>query len=146
MLPIVSSHLGLDWIHGGYIGVDVFFVISGYLITSLVVQTLEAGTFSFRGFWGRRVRRILPALSVVTAATFASAHFFVFKGERIRRTARAPTRATHDRASKSHPLEHRQTTPPAPNGTARPLGACPIGGLAARSLRRGTTRTACSDA
>ncbi len=54
---------------GGYVGVDVFFVISGFLITSLVLRDLEAGKFSLAGFWERRIRRILPALSVMIFVT-----------------------------------------------------------------------------
>jgi peptidoglycan/LPS O-acetylase OafA/YrhL len=82
VLPILLFHLGLDWIAGGYIGVDVFFVVSGYLITAIVLGELESGTFTFRGFWARRIRRILPALVVVTAATLAATEFLVFKGDR----------------------------------------------------------------
>ncbi|MBK8181346.1 MAG: acyltransferase [Planctomycetes bacterium] len=81
VLPIVLFHLGLDWIDGGYIGVDVFFVISGYLITTIVLAELDAGEFTLRGFWARRVRRILPALSFVTAATLAFAWAFLFRGD-----------------------------------------------------------------
>ncbi len=81
VLPIVLFHLGLSWIAGGYIGVDVFFVISGYLIASIVVGELENGTFSFRTFWARRIRRILPALIVVTAASLLLTWLFVFKGD-----------------------------------------------------------------
>ena len=81
VLPIVLFHLGMDWIDGGYIGVDVFFVISGYLITSIVARELDEGRFTFRGFWARRVRRILPALSVVCAATLAFTALFVFRGD-----------------------------------------------------------------
>ncbi|HYP15832.1 MAG TPA: acyltransferase family protein, partial [Opitutus sp.] len=59
------SHLRLP---GGYVGVDIFFVISGYLITALIAADLATGTFSFRDFWERRIRRILPAASVTVVA------------------------------------------------------------------------------
>jgi peptidoglycan/LPS O-acetylase OafA/YrhL len=53
---------------GGFVGVDVFFVISGYLITSLILEGKKAGTFSLLDFYERRARRILPALFLVMAA------------------------------------------------------------------------------
>ncbi len=62
------AHLGFP---GGYVGVDLFFVISGYLITSLLLRDLERGRFSLVDFWERRVRRILPALSVSVLASVA---------------------------------------------------------------------------
>jgi peptidoglycan/LPS O-acetylase OafA/YrhL len=54
---------------GGYVGVDVFFVISGYLITALLLRDLQAGRFSFLDFWERRLRRIMPALMVMVVVT-----------------------------------------------------------------------------
>jgi len=54
---------------GGYVGVDVFFVISGFLITGLIVRKQEEGTFSLAGFWVRRIRRIIPAATFLTAVT-----------------------------------------------------------------------------
>ena len=62
VIPVILFHGGLEWFSGGYIGVDVFFVISGYLITSIILKEKEAGTFSIAGFYERRARRILPAL------------------------------------------------------------------------------------
>ena len=57
---------GLDWFEGGYVGVDVFFVISGYLITRIILSELyEKGTFSYRAFYEKRARRILPMLFLV---------------------------------------------------------------------------------
>jgi len=56
---------------GGFIGVDVFFIISGYLITGIILDGLDEGSFTFRGFYVRRVRRIFPALIVVLAACAA---------------------------------------------------------------------------
>lgn len=79
VIPVILFHMGFSWIAGGYVGVDVFFVISGFLITSILKKELEAGTFSFREFWARRISRILPALLVVTVATLAATCCFVFK-------------------------------------------------------------------
>lgn len=79
VIPVILFHMGLNWIPGGFIGVDVFFVISGFLITSIIKKELEEGTFSFRDFWARRVRRILPAMIFVTACTLAVTYFFVFR-------------------------------------------------------------------
>lgn len=62
VLPVIFFHAGFDAVSGGYVGVDVFFVISGYLITSQIIADLDAGTFSLAHFYERRVRRIVPAL------------------------------------------------------------------------------------
>jgi peptidoglycan/LPS O-acetylase OafA/YrhL len=67
VLPVILFHAGVDWMRGGYIGVDIFFVISGYLITTILLNELEAGTFSVVRFYERRARRILPALFLVIA-------------------------------------------------------------------------------
>ena len=62
---------------GGYVGVDVFFVISGFLITKLIWKDLESGKFSFAHFWERRARRIAPAVVVVTTAVLAAGWLFM---------------------------------------------------------------------
>ncbi|HEY3968893.1 MAG TPA: acyltransferase family protein [Planctomycetaceae bacterium] len=77
VLAVVLCHARLG-LTGGYIGVDVFFVISGYLITNLILKELEHGTFSLAGFWERRIRRILPALLAVTGATLIAGWFLLF--------------------------------------------------------------------
>jgi len=69
VLPVVFFHAGFNAFHGGFVGVDIFFVISGYLITSVVLRDIQAGTFSVAGFYERRARRILPALYVVMLAS-----------------------------------------------------------------------------
>lgn len=69
VVPVILFHAGVDWAAGGYVGVDVFFVISGFLISQIIFKAMEAGTFSFRDFFERRARRILPALLLVIAAT-----------------------------------------------------------------------------
>jgi peptidoglycan/LPS O-acetylase OafA/YrhL len=66
VLLVLFFHAGLPYITGGYIGVDVFFVISGYLITSIILSDIERGRFSYVGFYERRIRRILPALYVMS--------------------------------------------------------------------------------
>jgi peptidoglycan/LPS O-acetylase OafA/YrhL len=65
VLPVIFFHAGFRSFAGGYVGVDVFFVISGYLITSLIMSEQLAGTFTLRNFYERRIRRVLPALFLV---------------------------------------------------------------------------------
>ncbi|MEE9397930.1 MAG: acyltransferase [Methylococcales bacterium] len=69
VLPVIFFHSGLFGITGGYIGVDIFFVISGYLITTIILDEIEKNNFSIINFYERRARRILPALSIVLIFT-----------------------------------------------------------------------------
>src|ERR1700733_12892075 len=63
VLSVMAYHGGFSWIPGGFHGVDAFFVLSGYLITSLlIVERRGTGTIRFGRFWARRARRLLPAL------------------------------------------------------------------------------------
>ncbi|MEH6584222.1 MAG: acyltransferase family protein [Halioglobus sp.] len=78
VLPVIVFHTGLtlggmQLLPGGYIGVDVFFVISGYLIASILCQELNDGQFSFAGFYERRARRILPALCLMLVVCLPAA-------------------------------------------------------------------------
>lgn len=66
VIPVLFFHAGYELFSGGYVGVDVFFVISGYLITSIILNDLQAGRFSIKTFYVRRSKRILPALVLVT--------------------------------------------------------------------------------
>ena len=68
VIPVVLFHGGFSWLSGGYVGVDVFFVISGYLITSIILTEQSQGRFSIAAFYERRARRILPALFLVMLA------------------------------------------------------------------------------
>ena len=70
-------HAKLPPFSGGYVGVDVFFVISGYLITAIIVDEIREGRFSVAGFYARRARRILPALTVMVAAVVAVGAFIL---------------------------------------------------------------------
>lgn len=68
------AHLGFP---GGYVGVDVFFVISGYLITAILLKNISNGTFSYADFWKRRVRRLVPALFAMTITTALVSYFLL---------------------------------------------------------------------
>ena len=76
VLVVVLFHAGLGF-PGGYVGVDVFFVISGFLITSLIWKDLQLGRFTLAHFWERRARRILPALLLVSMATLIAGWFLL---------------------------------------------------------------------
>ncbi|WP_210641953.1 acyltransferase family protein [Pseudomonas sp. Tri1] len=71
VIPVVLFHFGFSTFSGGFVGVDVFFVISGFLITGILFREINAQRFSFVDFWARRARRIIPALSVVLVAALA---------------------------------------------------------------------------
>ncbi len=77
VLAVVGFHAGLQGMAGGFLGVDIFFVISGYLITSIIVRGHAAGAFSLRDFWERRARRILPLLTTVVLASLVPAWFLL---------------------------------------------------------------------
>jgi len=74
VLPVLLFHAKLGC-PGGFVGVDIFFVTSGFLISSLILKELENDDFSLILFWERRIRRILPALLVVLLGTLAMAGF-----------------------------------------------------------------------
>ena len=69
VLPVILFHAGFEWFRGGFVGVDVFFVISGYLITSIIISEMVERKFSIINFYERRARRILPALFFVMAVS-----------------------------------------------------------------------------
>ena len=61
VLSVLAYHFRISAFRGGFVGVDVFFVVSGFLISAVILQDIDAGKFSIAGFYERRVRRILPA-------------------------------------------------------------------------------------
>ncbi len=79
IVPVILFHLGYNIVRGGYLGVDVFFVISGYLITSILTNDIENQNFSMYRFWLRRIKRLLPLLLSVVLFTLIFCLFFVFK-------------------------------------------------------------------
>jgi peptidoglycan/LPS O-acetylase OafA/YrhL len=82
VVAVMAFHLGLFWAGGAFIGVDVFFVLSGFLITSLLLtERARTGRIDLSAFWVRRARRLLPALGVVGAAVLISVPFTLGPGE-----------------------------------------------------------------
>jgi peptidoglycan/LPS O-acetylase OafA/YrhL len=81
VLSVVAFHAFPAWVKGGFIGVDVFFVISGFLISTIIFENLEKGTFSFSEFYARRIKRIFPALLLVLMASFAFGWFALLADE-----------------------------------------------------------------
>ncbi len=78
VLAVIGFHAFPAWVPGGFVGVDVFFVISGYLISTIIFTAVNAGRFSFATFYARRIRRIFPALVVVLAAGYAAGWFVLY--------------------------------------------------------------------
>lgn len=78
---VLLYHYGATWLPGGFTGVDVFFVISGYLITKILIREIEAGEFSVIGFYARRIRRIIPALLVMLTTTLIAGWFILMPGD-----------------------------------------------------------------
>jgi peptidoglycan/LPS O-acetylase OafA/YrhL len=77
VIAVILYHAGIDWIPGGFIGVEVFFVVSGFLITSLMIDEQHvSGTVSLKQFWIRRARRLLPALFTMLIASLVAVTFF----------------------------------------------------------------------
>lgn len=79
VVPVILFHAGYAPFAGGFVGVDVFFVISGYLITTIILGELKTGTFSLLHFYERRARRILPALYLVMLASLPFAFFWMME-------------------------------------------------------------------
>jgi peptidoglycan/LPS O-acetylase OafA/YrhL len=81
IVPVVLYHAGARSFSGGFVGVDVFFVISGFLITSIIRREIDQQTFTIAGFYERRCRRILPALIAVILVSLAAGHFIMLAGQ-----------------------------------------------------------------
>jgi peptidoglycan/LPS O-acetylase OafA/YrhL len=93
VLPVVLFHAGLASFQGGFVGVDIFFVISGYLITSIITEEIRQDRFSIVKFYERRVRRIFPALFAVLAVVSAAACWVLLPAE-LEHYARSVVAAT----------------------------------------------------
>src|SRR3984885_8005435 len=83
VLAVVAFHFEAPAVFGGFVGVDIFFVISGYLIPGIIQSELSGGTFSFLRFYERRVRRLLPALYAMVALTAIPSLHYLLTSERL---------------------------------------------------------------
>ncbi|MBU6950604.1 acyltransferase family protein [Hahella sp. HN01] len=81
VVPVILFHSSIQGFSGGYVGVDIFFVISGFLITSIIYAEMEKGEFSILTFYERRVRRIFPALFTVIALTLVAGYLILLPNE-----------------------------------------------------------------
>lgn len=78
VIPVILFHAGFSFFSGGFVGVDIFFVISGFLITTILADDIEKGRYSILDFYERRIRRILPALVFVISVTYIFSWFWLF--------------------------------------------------------------------
>lgn len=83
VIPVILFYAGIQTFQGGFIGVDVFFVISGYLITTIMLLDVKSGSFSILNFYERRARRILPALFLVMFVSLPFAWFWLSPGDMV---------------------------------------------------------------
>ena len=88
VMAVILFHLKLSGMEGGFVGVDIFFVISGFLITRILLRDVTAGTFSFSNFYLRRIRRLFPALLVTVFFTYLAA-LFIFPPDLFRQVSGA---------------------------------------------------------
>ncbi len=85
LLAVIFFHSGFEWMVGGFLGVSTFFTLSGFLITSLLLSEFEShGTISIRGFWARRLRRLVPASLIAVGAVVATNPLWLSLAERQR--------------------------------------------------------------
>lgn len=81
VLLVVTFHAFPELLQGGFVGVDIFFVISGFLISTILFRSCATGTFSFAAFYSRRIRRIFPALILVLIVSYGLGWIVLLDGE-----------------------------------------------------------------
>jgi peptidoglycan/LPS O-acetylase OafA/YrhL len=84
VLGVVFFHAGMPWFQGGFVGVDVFFVISGYVVSRAILRALEDGNFSFVDFYVRRAKRLAPALYLVMACVLVFSLLWLMPADAVR--------------------------------------------------------------
>ncbi len=94
ILLVVACHAKVPWLAGGFVGVDVFYVLSGYLFSGLLVQEIhDSGELRFANFYGRRLRRLLPALLLMLAVTCILGRLLLAPGGQPEQATAAATAA-----------------------------------------------------
>src|SRR5262245_23601423 len=83
ILSVISFHVFPEWVTGGFVGVDIFFVICGYLITSILLKGFAANRFGFFDFYIRRIKRIFPALILVLVTCYVLGWYLLLGTEFI---------------------------------------------------------------
>ena len=84
VLSVLVFHLDKSWLPGGFVGVDIFFVISGYLITSILTREIDQKRFSLKHFYTRRIKRILPVYFTVAASSLVTGIIILAPSELIK--------------------------------------------------------------
>ncbi|OAN14314.1 hypothetical protein A3K86_12105 [Photobacterium jeanii] len=84
VIAVIIFHLNSSWLSGGFIGVDIFFVISGFIITTAIYSHMQCGAFSFSEFYIKRIKRILPLFYLVATCSFCIAYFLYLPEDFVR--------------------------------------------------------------
>ena len=80
VLSLLAVHLFPEWVHGGFIGVEIFFVLTGYLISEALLRARDSGAFSYTAFYARRMQRVVPSLCIVLCCVLAFSVLFTYPG------------------------------------------------------------------
>ncbi|WP_118818167.1 acyltransferase family protein [Haemophilus influenzae] len=88
VISVIIYHLNENWLSGGFLGVDIFFVISGFLITGIIITEIQQNSFSFKQFYTRRIKRIYPAfITVMALVSFIASAIFIYNDfNKLRKT------------------------------------------------------------
>ena len=93
VISVIIYHLNENWLSGGFLGVDIFFVISGFLITGIIITEIQQNSFSFKQFYTRRIKRIYPAfITVMALVSLIASAIFIYKDfDQLRKTIELAT-------------------------------------------------------
>ncbi|HHE8797744.1 TPA: acyltransferase family protein, partial [Haemophilus influenzae] len=88
VISVIIYHLNENWLSGGFLGVDIFFVISGFLITGIIITEIQQNSFSLKQFYTRRIKRIYPAfITVMALVSFIASAIFIYNDfNKLRKT------------------------------------------------------------